>query len=253
MRYGQMDWTPLRDEIAKWHRKGLTLPIWWRDDDATTDTAALDRLISLSKEVGVPVHLAVIPRHATPQLAKRLAALDHIHPIVHGWAHRNNARGRDERAEFTDARPSDLNREEATEALRLLQRLMPERVLPVFVPPWNHIDPLALNELPGAGYRVLSTCDARMQPEALPGLTQINTHLDPIAWREDTRLHDADYLMEKLVTSLKRRRQGKDDNSEPFGLLTHHLAMEEEVWDFTRQFWSEILSAPHEIFEILPN
>ena len=59
--------------------------------------------------------------------------------------------------------------------------------------------------------------------------------------------------MEKLVTSLKRRRQGKDDNSEPFGLLTHHLAMEEEVWDFTRQFWSEILSAPHEIFEILPN
>jgi hypothetical protein len=42
------DWTPLRKELAIWRAEGLTLPLWWRDDDAVTATAALDRLVALS-------------------------------------------------------------------------------------------------------------------------------------------------------------------------------------------------------------
>ncbi len=248
----QIDWTPLRDELSKWHQKGLTLPLWWRDDDAETDGPALDRLISLSKEVGVPVHLAVIPRNATPQLAARLANESHIVPIVHGWAHRNHARGLGDRSEFTDARSPQANRDDAEAALRAMRRLIPERLLPVFVPPWNHIDPGAAQELAGLGYKFLSTCDARHTAEPFEGLLQINTHLDPIAWRDGEGLHDTTYLVSNLVTTLKRRRQGKDDNQEPFGLLTHHLAMQDDVWEFTAQFWSEILSAPYEIATIAP-
>lgn len=243
----QMNWGPLRDEIAKWHRKGLVLPLWWRDDDAVDHSESLERLIALSKDVGVPVHLAIVPRNATQALARSIVNEPLVRPIVHGWAHRNHAPAGAHRSEFSDARSDKANRDDATEGLRKLNRMLPDRVLPIFVPPWNHIDAGAIAGLPAAGFQVLSTCDPRPVAGPGAGLVQINTHLDPIAWREGEVLHDVAYLMDKLVTTLKRRRQGKDDNAEPFGLLTHHLTMRDEVWDFVRQFWQEILQAPHEI------
>lgn len=248
----QIDWGPLRAEIAKWQKRDLVLPLWWRDDDATDVTDSLERLIQVSKGVGVPVHLAIVPRNATSKLGKRLADEDQVFPIVHGWAHRNHAPAAAHRSEFSDARAGSANREDASEGLRKLARLLPGRVLPVFVPPWNHIDPQAVVELPAAGFQVLSTCDPRPLERPVPSLSQVNTHLDPIAWRDGEVLHDVDYLMAKLVNNLKRRRQGKDDNTEPFGLLTHHLAMREPVWDFVEQFWQEILKVPHEIATIAP-
>ena len=39
------DWTPLDDELD---RMEMPFPVWWRDDDALTDTTALNRLIRLS-------------------------------------------------------------------------------------------------------------------------------------------------------------------------------------------------------------
>jgi hypothetical protein len=243
----EIDWRPLRDELKKWHRKNLILPLWWRDDDAVEDSAALERLITLANKIDIPVHLAIIPRNAKPNLAQRLVGEKAIIPVVHGWAHRDNAAPEDNRSEFSDHRSAEDNREEAQEALRKLRRMFPDRLCPMFVPPWNHIDPGAISELPALGYKVLSTCNPRKAEEAAPGLKQINTHLDPIAWRDNETLHDLDYLMHSLVTALKRRRQGKDDNTEPFGFLTHHLAMNEDVWEFTRQYWSEILESPHQI------
>ena len=51
----QLNWTPVRDELAKWRREDLTLPIWWRDDDAVKPTDQLERMIDLSEQFGVPI------------------------------------------------------------------------------------------------------------------------------------------------------------------------------------------------------
>jgi peptidoglycan/xylan/chitin deacetylase (PgdA/CDA1 family) len=240
----ELDWTPLREEFAKWRTKRLVLPIWWRDDDAVDGSDQLDRLIDLSREVEVPVHLAIIPREAKPALVERIRDEDHIFPIVHGWGHRNQAAPGEDRSEFSINRPLADNKEEAQEALRKLRLLLPGKVLPVFVPPWNHIDDELLGMLADLGYKVLSTCDPRTVEVNEAGLKQINTQLDPIAWRDNEQLHAQEYITGKLLTNLKRRRQGKDDNGEPFGLLTHHRAMNEDVWDFTRQFWQEMRNGP---------
>jgi hypothetical protein len=39
------DWTALDAELAAWDQAGLTLPLWWRDDDAVKPTPALDQYI----------------------------------------------------------------------------------------------------------------------------------------------------------------------------------------------------------------
>ncbi len=81
------DCSPLKAEMQLWGDAGLTLPIWWRDDDAIEPTGALDRLIALSQELQIPVHLAVIPEMATPALAATVAKTDCLTPVVYGWAH----------------------------------------------------------------------------------------------------------------------------------------------------------------------
>jgi hypothetical protein len=61
---------------------------------------------------------------------------------------------------------------------------------------------------------------------------QVNTHLDPIAWRAGGGLMDPAALAAEIVAQLSDRREGRADNAEPFGLLTHHLAHDERVWSF---------------------
>ena len=78
------DFTPLRTELAIWRREGLILPLWWRDDDAVQPTPALERLLTLSTGLGLPVHLAVIPVHATTTLTDRLADEQTAVALVHG-------------------------------------------------------------------------------------------------------------------------------------------------------------------------
>ena len=55
---------PVKQELRIWREQGLVLPIWWRDDDATEPTPALDRLLGLAASLGAPLHLAVVPEPA---------------------------------------------------------------------------------------------------------------------------------------------------------------------------------------------
>ncbi|SHG82588.1 polysaccharide deacetylase family protein [Cognatishimia maritima] len=244
----QPDWAPLRAELKKWHRKDLVLPVWWRDDDAIDLSENLDRLIALSDSVGVPVHLAVIPRNATQALADCIQETPYLIPVVHGWAHRNHQPAEDTKCEFGENRPIGDRREEAAEGLRRLERLLGDRVAPMFVPPWNRVPKAFHPVLAEIGYRALSTCFPRDQVEAAPGLTQINTHIDPLYWRPARLLSDPDLIVDRIVDLLKRRRQGKADNAEPFGLLTHHLVHDDRVWEFCRQYWRELLEGPVSLY-----
>ncbi|APX13594.1 polysaccharide deacetylase [Tateyamaria omphalii] len=235
----KVDWTPLRQELSACRRGGLALPFWWRDDDAIAPTAALDRLADLSQSTGLAVHLAIIPAHAAPALAEYTKAR-RIIPLVHGWAHHDHSIPGEKKNEFLTDRPGLAD--DSARGLARMQQLFGLCLRPAFVPPWNRVKDTHLPVLAQQGYTILSTFGARKGHEAAPGLTQINTHIDPIWWKGTRDLVEPDMLVQSTVAHLRARRQRAEDAAEPFGLLTHHLVHTQAIWDFTSAFIHEMLS-----------
>ena len=244
----KIDWQPLRDELKLWCRTGLVLPFWWRDDDAIAPSQALEQLTGLAKSSGVPVHLAVIPRDATEALADFVRQTDKLIPVIHGWAHENHAPPGLKKAEFGATRDIDASVSDLNQSLTRLKSLFQDHLAPMFVPPWNRIDPALMIPLAEAGYSAVSTCLPRRDPDAAPGLAQINTHLDPIYWRGTRGLVDPSDLVAMATALLKDRRLAVTDNSEPFGYLTHHLVHNDDIWEFSRQFLHEICEGPIRLY-----
>jgi hypothetical protein len=235
----KIEWAPLKNELAMWRRDKLQLPIWWRDDDAITATPALDRLARISTDVGVPVHVAVIPGLLTLSLPPMIQEHAQLIPIIHGWRHISHAPQGAKNAEFGHPRAEAAR--ELEHALAKLQEHFGPQLLKLFVPPWNRIAPDFLPELARAGYSGLSTYGPRNAESATSGVMQINTHIDPIFWRGHRGLVDPDTLIADIVTTLRDRREGRDDTTEPLGLLTHHLVHTEDVWNFSAEIIQVLL------------
>ncbi|ACL61964.1 glycosyltransferase [Methylobacterium nodulans] len=221
-----LDWSPLDEALARLAGAGRTLTLWWRDDDACAHTPALDRLLALSRRTGVPVALAAIPGRAAPSLAARLAAEDEIDCLVHGLIHENHAPA-GKKAELGPHRPPALLEDEARRALALARARFGRPPLPVLVPPWNRIAPELPPALPGLGYRGFSAFGLR--GPALPGLIQVNTHIDPVAWHAPGRgLVDPAVLLPRAAETIGQAAE----RDEPVGLLTHHLVQDAATWAF---------------------
>ena len=233
------DWAELKQELALWRRNGLALPLWWRDDDATEPSDALDQLSAMAGDLGLPVHLAVIPEPATPALAARCRDDAGIVPLVHGWAHRNHAPVGQKKSEFGHPRPG-ANAEIAA-GLARMTTLFGQGFAPVFVPPWNRLADAIRDELPNLGFTAVSTFTPRQAAEPLPGLTQINTHIDPINWRGGGGLRPEADILATLLQTLQDRRAGHTDATEPLGFLSHHLVHDPPIWQFTRTCLATLL------------
>jgi len=247
----RVDWAPLRAELAIWRANKLSYPLWWRDDDAVSASPALDRLRVLSKGMGIAVHIAVIPKFADQALAQVVAdTKGGLIPLVHGWAHENHAPKDEKKAEFGSLDKMRLT--DATDGLARLHDLFGRQLVPCFVPPWNRMDSAFAPELAKIGYTLLSTYGPRPAPFAFNGLTQINTHIDPINWRGDRSAVPADELVAKLVQTLMDRRTGHSDITEPLGLLTHHLVHDTAIWEISRAVLSELLDGPTTLFAMTP-
>ncbi|MEM7318252.1 MAG: polysaccharide deacetylase family protein [Pseudomonadota bacterium] len=245
-----VNWAPLTEELNVWRREKRKIPIWWRDDDAVDVTLQLDRLRTLARRLGIPIHLAIIPAGATETLAKTVGSLPELIPVVHGWAHKNHSPGDQKKAEFGSHRPDTNLAKDTARSLRRLGELFGADLHPCFVPPWNRICDTAVANLAEQGYRALSTYGPRKSVFPAPGLEQINTHIDPIDWRNTRSLVDQDKLIEQLVRTLADRRLGQADHREPLGLLTHHLVHDEPIWDFTQAVLSRLLDGPVELWQM---
>lgn len=238
------DWTPLNEELALWRANGQKFPLWWRDDDATDVTPALERLHGLSDSLGLPVHLAVIPEPATDTLAEWIAQRRDMIPVVHGWSHTNNAPPDQKKAEFGDHRPLEEMMAEITRGRARLSALFPDRLANMFVPPWNRTCEGVIKALAGCGFAMISTFTPRQARLAAPGLVRVNTHLDPINWRNAGALVAPDGLVAQVADDLAARRLGQTDNAEPYGLLTHHLVHDEPIWEFVTALAGRLMDGP---------
>lgn len=226
------DLSRLKRALAECRDAGTLPRLWLRDDDAIAPTPALDRLCALADVFEIPVHLAVIPAHATDLLGAFVADHPQIIPVVHGFAHQSHAPVSEKKAEFGPHRPVEMRLAEVHEGLGILRGLFGERLYPAFVPPWNRMAADMLDGLAASGYRMVSTYGPRDKARAAAGLRQINTHIDPIDWRGTRGLANPDLILSRLCLTLEDRARGNTDATEPLGLLTHHLVHDDAIWDF---------------------
>lgn len=216
-------------ELDRLSGSGRGMDLWWRDDDAIRATPELDRLLALSRGARLPLALAAIPNGIEPSLAGRLAGRDDVCVLVHGWSHANHAPPGEKTAEFGPHRPAaDLARE-ARAGLESVTDAFGARALPVFVPPWNRVDPAFAASLPSLGFRALSAAGRARIERGPDGFARIDTHLDPVAWREGNGLAGPEALGAGL-------RRALDEGAGAIGLLTHHLAFGAVHWAFLEAF-----------------
>lgn len=212
----RLDWRRLDAAM-----EGRAPVFWWRDDDATEASPALERLLSLTGDMGAPLTLAAIPARVTPSLAERVAKSPGVTVAVHGWSHRSHAPDGEKNGEFGAHRPLAARMVEAERGLSIIMETFGARALPVFIPPWNRLAPDMPAALAGAGYRGVSIYGTRW-PEARP-LPRLDAHLDPIDWRGTRSAVDPQGFIDRIAELLAENA--------PIGLMTHHLAHDAAIWE----------------------
>ncbi|KAB7616008.1 polysaccharide deacetylase [Amylibacter sp. SFDW26] len=240
----RIDWHLLEAEIELWHEANLTLPFWWRDDDAIEPSAKLDQLIEIATQADIPVHLAIIPKFATRALCVQSEQTQYIIPVTHGWSHQSHAKDGEKNAEFGSSRPIEDSVQDLIMGADRMSDLFGRNMKSMFVPPWNRINPDLFEHLKAIGYDVLSTYLPRKAKYATSKIEHINTHIDPICWKNTRSIVQIDILLNNIVSLLVDRRLGKTDNTEPLGLLTHHLVHDDAIWQFTKEFITIMRKAP---------
>ena len=225
-------WQRLDDELGAWRACDRPATLWWRDDDACRESAALTRMLDIAHAAQVPIALATVPALLEPSLPSAIAARSVATIVQHGYAHRNHAPPGERNWELGAHRPIALTLSELVKGRAALEQTFGSRFVPVLVPPWNRIDMAVIAELPAAGFFGLSTFGPRAAPCPIPALAQCNAHIDLIAWKRDRVFIGASSAIERIVEHLRSRREGGADPLEPTGMLTHHLDLDDAAWDF---------------------
>jgi len=223
-------WTALDKELDAWRQLGRVATLWWRDDDAVEPTPPLERLLALAGNYHIPIGVAAVPARATDALRRFLGDHPLCTVLQHGYDHANHAPPGEKKAEYRTHREREEMLAELTEGQGRMTGFA--KALPVLVPPWNRIDTGLLDDLPGLGFRAVSTFGPRDAVLAAPGLRQVNTHVDPIAWHDGRKFAGEAAVIGQMIDHLAARRENRADAAEPTGLLTHHLACDPAGWTF---------------------
>jgi len=224
-------WENLDAELSRWALMGRQADFWLRDDDATIQTPALDRLLSLVNVARVPLALAVIPASTTTDLARYLGALETVSVIQHGYAHINHESKGGKKSEFPETRSLDAVIRDLVRGRSVIVDLFGNQSLPVLAPPWNRISSQAVQSLFNCGISGLSGFKPRTSGFAATGVKQINTHIDLISWRDGKVGKAGHKIAAEIASHLAARRTGEVDRNEATGILSHHLAMDETAWN----------------------
>ncbi|MCL6414837.1 polysaccharide deacetylase family protein [Aestuariirhabdus sp. Z084] len=233
-------WQLLEQELALWQQSGSRLSLWWRDDDATSDTPALEQLLNLSNRHQVPLSLAVIPKGLQPSLASRLKGYTKISCLLHGYDHSNYAPPEQRKQELGLHRPKQQVINSLVQGHQKLSKELGTAYHPVLVPPWNRISKALIDELSAVGLLGLSTLGPRNDQT---DLTVNNVHIDLIDWKQRCFAGEQ-RVLNQLVTHLRQRRLRQVDPLETTGIMSHHLAHDTQCWEFLHQLLALLQSHP---------
>lgn len=235
-------WNKLQEEIARSRDAGRAVEFWWRDDDAARPDAALDRLLALSADVGVPVALAVVPLSADPALLAQFGG--GVSVLQHGTDHANRAAPGEKKTEFSVSEPPQAALARLVAARARLESQAADRFVPVLAPPWNRLPKHLVPDLAGAGFRGLSQFGARSSAGPSPGLRQVNAHVDIIAWRSGRGFAGEEEALRAALRHLAAKGAGAADPDEATGWLTHHACHDEPAWRFLEQLFETTRGMP---------
>lgn len=236
-------WPALTAELDAWRAAGMQARLWWRDDDATAPSPALDRLLDLAERFGVPLALAVIPAHATAALARRLQRAGRVTVLQHGWRHADHADPGAKKIEIRDGIADGTARLDAdlSAGAARLSDLFGTRALKVLVPPWNRIGDGVTGRLPAlglAGISLFGGAGGAGPPR------RVDTHIDIVDWHRGRGFVGDDRALAACVSALADRRRGLVDPASPVGLLTHHRDHDAGCWRFIETFLSATTGHP---------
>lgn len=247
-------WIRLDEELSRWHDGGRQASLWWRDDDAADVTPQVTRLFQIATASDLPLALAVVPSGLTPALAAAIRAMPATLQVVqHGYAHVNHASGADKKIELGPHRPARIVIAEIATGKMALENALGERAVPVLVPPWNRIAPHLVPTLPEIGYGGLSQFGVRNREAPVPGLRQVNCHLDLVDWRGRRGFVGEATALEALISHLRLRRQAwtvqPQIAAEPSGVMSHHAVHGEDAWSFLRRLFDAARRRGHGIWQ----
>lgn len=224
----RLNWHKFELELVRRRDAGQPVQFWWRDDDAAAVRPEAKRLLKLASSSGIPVSLAVVPVAAEPELFGLLH--DGVTVLQHGTDHRNRAAPGDKKTEYPAAEPVQAALARVSDGLRRLRELAGGRFFPVLAPPWNRVRKDLLEKLPPIGIRGVSLYGPRASAEPAPGLRQVNTHVDIVAWRQGKRFIGEDEALRLALKGLSVE--------EPLGWLTHHAVQDAGAWDFLERLFT---------------
>jgi hypothetical protein len=176
-----------------------------------------------------------VPLWLEPDGHARIAASRHVTVLQHGFAHANHAPPQRRSIELGGRDLASILAE-LEKGRSMLADAFGCAFLAVLVPPWNRLAEGLVERLTGCGFIGLSTFGRRGGAEAAPGLVQVNTHLDPIDWRGSRLFIGEAAALDRLVGVL--------DADEPIGIVSHHLAMDEEGWAFLDRLLGVLVAHP---------
>lgn len=210
--------------------RGLKARFWWRDDDAIEPTPALDRLLDIANTYQIEVGLAVIPEPATQALADRLRNEPYAKVLLHGYRHKNYQRKDlgEKAAELGTRRDPAEAIDELRQGKARLEQMFGDSFIPALVPPWNRMTPEIGRGAAAIGLAGRSSFN--WFHEAEPHWLQ--THIDMIKWKKGRRFIGWRSSAMRFDLQLTRRRNSP---AEPIGILSHHLAMEEDSFRFLEE------------------
>jgi hypothetical protein len=233
-------WQGFLDELARWRDAGRTVEFWWRDDDAARPQLSLERLFALAQASSTPLALAVVPMQAEKEIFAASGPL--VSVIQHGTDHVTRAGPLEKKTEFSTAEAPAAALARLAVARRQLENLAGKRYLPVLAPPWNRLPRQLAPHLAAAGWRGLSQFGARASAESAPGLRQVNTHVDIIAWRAGRGFAGETEVLAAAMRHLAAKRTAAADASEATGWLTHHAMHDEAAWAFLERLFETMRS-----------
>jgi len=230
------------EELARWHDAGRAVDFWWRDDDAAQPNPALSRLLALAQATATPLALAVIPLQAEKELFAGMGSTVSI--LQHGADHRNRASAGEKKTEFSRTESPQAAMARLAAARRGLAKRAGLRFHAVLAPPWNRLPEALAPHLAAAGFCGLSRYGVRAAALAAPGVAQVNTHVDLIAWRSGRGFAGDEACLSRAVQHLAAKRTGGADAGEATGWLCHHAVHDEAAWVFLERLFEATLRAP---------
>jgi len=217
-----LSWRQFEAELARRRHAGRPARFWWRDDDAGPVLPEAKRLLDMSSSHRIPLSLAVVPEAAEPQLFGLLH--EGVTVLQHGTDHRNRAAPGEKKTEYPAAEPVEAALARVADGFGRLRAFAGARFFPVLAPPWNRLRKDLLEKLPAIGIRGVSLYGPRASAEPAPGVRQVNTNVDIVAWRQGKRFIGEDEALRLAMKGLSL--------DEPLGWLTHHAVHDADAWAF---------------------